>query len=394
MPILLYTYLATEMLAPFFASLLILNGILFLGKLVPFLDIIFNYGIDFPDFIRLCAYIIPNLLLFSIPMASMIGVIIAFTKLSNENEIMALKAAGIGLYKMLPPVLIFALFTASLASLSSIHLIPSSNTAMRKMLFQLAKEKIDKGLKEKQFSEGINNVVLYVDTIDKKNMWHGVYVADLRQPKAPLAIVARSGSLDARIEDMFLTLRLQDGTMHRSVDDLTQTIQFKTYTLNLPIESPKTVDGNSTSHAGKGELSLKELRDMADEKGTESPGGLTLLIEYHKRLALPVGCFILSLLGLPLALQSRPGQRSYGFPIGLSLFILYYILITAAKSMSENQTIPLMAAMWGPNVIFAALACSLIRASALETTSTFAAAFVGVLKKTGLQIFGLWRKNK
>lgn len=394
MPILLYTYLATEMLAPFFASFLIINGILFLGKLVPFLDIIFNYGINFPDFIRLCAYIIPNLLLFSIPMASMIGVIIAFTRLSNENEIMALKAAGIGLYKMLPPVIIFALFTASLAGLSSIDLIPSGNEAMRKMLFQLAKEKIDKGLKEKQFSDGINNVVLYVDKIDKENMWHGVYVSDLRQKKAPLAIVAKSGSLDARIEDMFLTLRLHDGTMHRSVNDLTQTIQFKTYTLNLPLENPKTVGDGSASRAGKKELSLKELHDMAEEKGTQSPGGLKFLIEYHKRLVLPIGCFILSLLGMPLALQSRPGQRSYGFPIGLSLFMLYYIMITAAKAMSENQVIPLIIAMWTPNIIFAALTCHLIRSSALETTSTFTARIGAVLKQTGSQIFGRWRKSK
>lgn len=394
MPILLYTYLATEMLAPFFASFLILNGILFLGKLVPFLDIIFNYGINFPDFIRLCAYIIPNLLLFSIPMASMIGVIIAFTRLSNENEIMAMKAAGIGLYKMLPPVIIFALFTASLASLSSIHFIPSGNEAMRKMLFQLAKEKIDKGLKEKQFSDSINKVVLYVDTIDKTNIWHGVYVSDLRQKKAPLAIVARSGILDARVEDMFLTLKLHDGTMHRSVNDLTQTIQFKTYTLNLPLENPKTVGDGSPTQAGKKELSLKELRDMAQEKGTKSPGGLSLLIEYHKRLVLPVGCFVLSLLGMPLALQSRPGQRSYGFPIGLSLFILYYIMITAAKAMSENQTFPLIAAMWTPNIIFAALTYYLIRSSALESNNTFTAKLVQVLKNTGPQIFKRWRKNK
>ena len=83
MPILLYIYLGTEILAPFFASFLILNGILFLGRLVPFLDIIFNYNIGLVDFIRLCSYILPNLMLFSIPMASMIGVIIAFTKLSK-----------------------------------------------------------------------------------------------------------------------------------------------------------------------------------------------------------------------------------------------------------------------------------------------------------------------
>ena len=296
---------------------------------------------------------------------------------------------------MLPPVIIFALFTASLVSLSSIQLMPSGNASMRKMLFQLAKEKIDKGLKEKQFSEGIKNVVLYVDKIDKKsNIWHGVYVSDLRQKKAPLAIVAKSGSLGAQIKDMFLTLKLFNGSMNRNVDDLTHTIQFKTYTLNLPIESPQFVGDSLAAHADKKELSGKELLKKAIRLGEKTPDGIILLIEYHKRLVLPIGCFILSLLGLPLALQSRPGQRSYGFPIGLTLFFLYYILVTAAKAMSENQAFPVAIAMWTPNVIFAALTLYLVRSSAVEKSSLFTANLFFIVKKAGLLIFWTREKSK
>jgi len=367
MPFLLYTYLGTEILAPFFASLLILNGILFLGKLVPFLDVIFNFGIDFADFTRLCAYLVPNLLLFSLPMASMMSVIITFTKLSNDNEIMALKAAGIGLYKMLPPVILFALFTAALTCVSSVYLIPTGNMAMKRMLFQLAKEKVDKGLKEKQFSEGIRNVVLYVDHIGRKDRtWQGVYVSDLRDQTAPITIIARTGSLEARIEDMFLTLQLQDGTMHRTVNDLTQTIQFSRYTLNLPLETPQAVNGTSASNVGKSELTMKQLLKSADREGRDTPKALPFIIEFHKRLALPAGCFILSLLGLPLALQARPGQKPFGFPIGLGLFVLYYILTTAGKTLSENQSLPAPIAMWLPNLLFTILALHFIHKAALE----------------------------
>ena len=70
MPRLLYTYLANQVLAPFYASLVILTSILFLGKLVPILDIILDYNISFSDFIRLYAYFTPQLLLFALPMSS------------------------------------------------------------------------------------------------------------------------------------------------------------------------------------------------------------------------------------------------------------------------------------------------------------------------------------
>ena len=96
-----------------------------------------------------------------------------------------------------------------------------------------------------------------------------------------------------------------------------------------------------------------------------------MLIEYHQRLALPIGCFILTILGLPLAMQSKPGRRSVGVPLGLLFFILYYILLTAGKTVSESGKIPIEQAMWLPNLVFAALTLYFLRRSAREFSSSF-----------------------
>lgn len=372
MPFLLYTYLATEILAPFFASLIILNGILFLGRLVPLLDIIFDFGINFADFIRMCAYIVPKLLLFSIPMASMMGVIIAITRMTNDNEIMAFKANGIGLYRLLPPVIIVAVCTTSLTYFSSTSLIPKGTVAMKILFFQLAKEKIDKGVQEKQFSEGIKNVVLYVDKIDPdSNQWQGVYVSDLRHKNTPVTIMAETGNLSARVEDMQISLALEDGTMNRAIDDLTQTMRFKRYILNLPLKAPQYIAGGSATEIGKNGLTQDQLLKQAAQLGSKTEKGLTMMIEYHKRLALPVGCFIMSLLGLPLAFMTKPGRRPMGIPLGLAFFILYYILFTAGKAFSESGNLPVAAAMWAPNLIFAAGTFQFTRRVARESPNVF-----------------------
>ena len=371
MPLLLYTYLATEILAPFFASLLIINAILFLGKLIPLLDIIFDFGIGAANFARLCAYMLPDLMLFPIPMASMIAVIIAVTRMVNDNEIMALKASGTGLYKLLPPVVIVACCTALFGYFSAVTLAPQGTIASKKLFLHLAKEKIDKGIQERQFSEGIRDVVLYVNKVDPDTKkWHGVYVSDLRHGNMPVTIVAKSGSLVSRIEDMQIVLNLFDGAMHRTSGDVTQTIAFQKYSLKLPLTPPTHFGKSSLSGVSKNGMHQDELLEEVTRLKKDPKSALPFLIEYHLRMALPVGGFILTILGLPLAITTRPGRRPFGLPMGLFFFILYYILFTAAKSSCEsieNAAIYI----WMPNIIYGILTLILTRQVARESTKAY-----------------------
>ncbi|MCK5404093.1 MAG: LptF/LptG family permease, partial [Desulfobulbaceae bacterium] len=368
MPFLLLTYLTTEMLAPFFASLVILSGVLFLSKMVPFLDIVFDLGIGFADFLRLCVYMTPNLLLFSLPMTSMLAVILCFSRLSNDNEIMALKAAGIGVYRMLPSVVLFAFSVALLTGFSSTMLMPSGTVAMKKLLFQLAREKIDKGMQEKRFSDGIGDMVLYVDRIDRDSGWQGVYVSDMRNEESPVTIFAKTGRVESRPDQMTLTLYLNDGSMHRTSGETTQTISFKQYALSLFLEGPAVIGTKSATEIGKNGMTQQQLLAKAKSSGLDTSAGIDCLIEYHERLVLAVGCFMLTLISFPLGIQVRPGERPAGLPFGLLIYIFYYVLVSAAKVVSESGFLPVARAMWLPDVILALFTVYFLRITAAESS--------------------------
>ena len=207
LPLLLYSYIAAELLAPFFASFLILYGVFFLVRLIPLLEIVLDLGIGLADFMRLFAYIFPHMLLYVIPMASMTGVIIGFTRLTNEREMLAFKTCGISLRRMLPPVLLLAAIISLLTGYFSVHLIPAGEIAMRQLMYQLAKEKIDKGIKEKKFTEALGEVVVYVDKTDDNDLWKGVYVSDMRGRQQPIIIMAKRGHMQADISKMAVTIR-------------------------------------------------------------------------------------------------------------------------------------------------------------------------------------------
>lgn len=366
LPLLLYSYIATEMLAPFFASFLILYAVFFLIRLMPLLDIVLELRIGFPDFVRIFCYIFPHMLLYVIPMASMTGVIIGFTRLTNEREMLVLKSSGVSLRQMLPPVVLLALAISALTGFFSVHLIPAGDIAMKQLMFQLAKEKIDKGLQARTFSEALGDLVVYVDDIDQQNRWHGVYVSDKRSREQPIIIMAEGGHLDAEIERMLVTVVLENGTLHNTEGDQNQVVRFQRYQMQIPLKPPTRIGGEDVTLLGRGSMTQQQLLQATDKYGADTRNGVVFLTEFHDRLVLPVGCFILSLLGFPLGMQTGPGRRSTGIPLGLFLFILYYVLYTFGRLLSENLLVPTLLGMWLPTALFAGLALYVFRRAEQE----------------------------
>lgn len=359
-PWLLYSYIANELLAPFFASFLILYGVFFLVRLIPMLEVVLALRIGPADFIRLFAYIFPRMLLYIIPMASMAGVIVGFTRLTNDRELLALKACGVSLRHMLPPVVLIAAAIAALTGYFSIRLIPAGDIAFKHLMFHLATEKIDTGLKSREFTEALGDIVLYVDRIDEDKQWHGVYVSDMRGRQQPLITLARSGHMEADRERMQVTIVLNDGTLHNQEDQDNQIIHFGRYQLQIALQPPTLVGKEDVANLGRSSMSQQQLLQAAAKQPPDSKMRLRLLSEYHHRLVLPAGCFILSLLGLPLGLQAAPGRRAVGIPLGLGCFILYYITYTTTRMMAEEGSLPLELGMWLPNGLFLFLTLAIL----------------------------------
>jgi lipopolysaccharide export system permease protein len=375
MSLLLYSYLIAEILGPFFASLLIINAILFLGKLSSLLNVIFGFGIGLADFTRISLYLLPNLLLFSIPMASTLGVIVAFSRMTGDNEILALKASGISLYPLLAPVVIVALFTTGLTALTSTVLIPRGSVALKQTFYQLAREKIDKGFQAKEFSDSIKDVVVYVDQIDKQTrQWRGVFIADHRDRQNPLTIIAQSGSLAADFDKMTVNLVLRNGSIHRHDEAASQTIGFASYNLQLPLTSGPPVQSGQKKDLPPAALLARaaEFKAAAEKEPARQDillnAGIAMLIEFHQRFALSFGCLVLTILALPLALQSKPGRGKAGLPLGLFFFFLYYIMLSFAESLAETSGRSIGPLLWAPNLIFAIFTWFVLRTAARENS--------------------------
>ncbi len=352
-PFLLYSYLATEMLAPFFASFLIMNTVFFLVKLIPFLNFVLQLDIGIADFIRLVSYLFPAIFLYTIPMSAMLGITIGFSRLSSDMEILAIKAGGVSVYRILPPVIIVTATIATIAFYFSVKLIPASEISMKQLTYQILKEKVDKSIKEHTFSDPLGDYILYIDDIGSKTgIWHKVWIADNSSPQSPTIIMAERGTMQMNQHSFAMTISLYNGSMHRTQQNNNEIINFKTYTVTIPLELP----ANGITMLHKKLLSMKQLLQFSEKYGMDTRMGRQYLVEYHKRLALPVGCLMLSFLALPLGLQARPGKKAIGIPVALLIFVFYYVIHTVGKEMAESGHVPIIQALWLPNFLFFGLA--------------------------------------
>jgi lipopolysaccharide export system permease protein len=283
--------------------------------------------------------------------------------MSNDAEILALKACGVSLYQILPPVIMVALSISLVSSYFSVNLVPAGDTAMKQLMFQLAKEKIDKGIREHEFTEALGDLVVYVGKIDRDTgNWQNVWVSDMRGQTVPTITMAKSGQMYTELNKMQVTIVLENGSLHRSVNNQSQTVSFDKYRLNIPIQLPNQ-DPDNISRGG---MSMAQLKKMAQEAGPDTPSGRESLVHYHKRLVLPAGCFLLTLIGFSLGLQSGPGKPAVGVPLGLAFFIAYYVCFTIGKRLAELSSLPVSVAMWAPNVVFALIMAYMIHKTSKE----------------------------
>lgn len=361
-PYLLYSYIGTEILAPFFASFLIINGVFFLVKLIPFLNVTLDLGIGPADFIRLFSYMLPSMMLYTIPMSAMMGIIICFSRLSSETEILALKASGVSIYRLLPPVFAVAAAIALANGYISVKLISVSESSMKQLTYQLLKEKVDKGIKEYQFTEALGDLVIHVGEIDRQTgEWKKVWVSDMRGQITPAITMASTGNMVSDMKQMNVTILLRNGSLHRPDGNNAQIIKFSKYIINIPLQLPAHIQSKKRSS-----LSMAELSATAEQNGRDNEQGWLMLAEYHQRLVLPVGCLVLSMLGLPLGLLAGPGKKAIGIPLGLGIFILYYIIFATVKTLAESGAGPAFLLMWLPNSLFTLAAVYCIQRVANE----------------------------
>jgi len=366
----LYFYLIKELFPAFLLGLIGFTSVLLTGRIVQLTELFVNKGVPLGYLLRLLCLLLPSFLVLTIPMATLLSVLLAFNRLSSDNEITALKASGISLYQMIPPVLLFASITYVATTFLTLSSVPRANEGSRALLYEVASSKASAGVREKVFNDDFEGLVLYVEEIKPRTLrWEKVFISDSRNPAEVLTIIAREGEVLSDPATLAITLRLKRGAIHKlgKEPDAYQKIDFSTYDLRLHLKTGLKEKRTEEKHPA--DMTLAELSRSIQALQARGSAAKIQWVKVHEKFSIPFACLVFGLIGIPLGLQPRVarGSKFQGFAWAIGVLLVYYLLTNAGTSLAERGVVFLEAGMWSANAIFLILGLYLLVKAANES---------------------------
>lgn len=364
----IHRYIAREIAVPALLGLLIFTFVLLMGRILKLVELVVNKGVPLGEILQLFAYLMPAFLVITLPLAFLLGVLLGFGRLSADNEVVALRASGIPIYGMLRPVLLLAVVCSLITGWLTLYGEPAGQNAFRDQVFEIASSRANVGILPRVFNDEFDGLVLYAGDVDERQgEMRGVFISDERIGATPAVILASQGRVISDQEQRILTLRLENGTIHRRpVDkkaDTYQVIGFTTYDINLNMGQQLT-DGSGRQKKLR-EYPLPELWSKLQNAQTAQERR-PLSVELHKRFALPLAPLVFALVGVPLGIRSHRSGKGGGFATALAIFMGYYICATFAETLALESAFPIVATLWAPNLLFLSAGLLLLRQAAKE----------------------------
>lgn len=352
---LLYKHLITQILVSSLAAIAILTSILVLGNAFQrVFDLLVNHDVPLLLILQMLFLLVPAALTFTIPWGMLIGILIVFGRMCHDQEMTAIRAAGIGLVPFAAPVILFSLFLTGISFYNNAFLAPSAMTNFKLMLVDLGRNNPTMFIRAQEPIKQFGNMRIFIDH-KQGNRVNGIHIWEVNENGVPQrSIRADSGLISANLTDKSMTITLDNARQEERGSDPTEIhkIQSGMRASQLPIKI-SLADLLDTSRVERN-ITVWTLGQI----GTQlfSADGdfqiLPMLTEFQRRLAMSCACFTFALIGIPIAISSGRKETSISFVISLGIAVSYYVLVIVALALKEKAAAYPELIIWAPNLIF------------------------------------------
>jgi lipopolysaccharide export system permease protein len=363
-------YLVAEVIPPFFLGLLAFTCILLIGRILRLIELVVTRGVPLLQIGKLFALILPTFLEMTVPMAFLLAILLGLGRMSNDQELLAMKASGVSAPQILGPIALVGLVVALITLGLTMFARPTANFALKKELYNIARNRVGTALREKVFNDDFPQILIYVEElVPPGNTAQGVLIVDKRDQTREDIIFGKVARITTDEETNTLGLRLFDGSVYereRNRPGFSQT-RFNIYDLKFDLD--ELVGPVRQKEAGPKEMPITELLNAIEAKG--SAGGKTIAerMELHQRIAFAFVPLVFCLLGVSLTLLPRTSRanRSWGFMLCTFWLMTYYTLLSLGKALGDKSILHPIPALWLPNLVVGGIGAHFFRQAQRET---------------------------
>ncbi|MDH5235953.1 MAG: LptF/LptG family permease, partial [Gemmatimonadota bacterium] len=288
-----------------------------------------------------------------LPAAVLFATVFTIGGFTRHSEITAAKASGISFHRFIAPIAVGAL-AATLFGLALAELVPPLNARRLELLQEKVFRNADKrsnfayaaeeGRVYKIGFADVSGARLTSIEIERKG----------RGPDYPTYIIAaKEGDWTAAEGWM-----LRDGVMHILPDSLSNvTVRFDSLVDPRFVEAPTSLMANPKAPAEMGYRDLGRFIRAMERSGTNVN---KLRVERMLKLAIPATCFIIMLIGAPLATSTQRGGTAFGVGISLAITVIFLMLLQLTQAIGAGGLIRPELAAWLPGALFAVIGAVLL----------------------------------
>jgi len=372
-----YRYVLRENVSAFILGVVLLTFILMLDRFYDLIDLIIGKRLHPITVFEIFLLSLPFILALTIPMAVLVGTIVAFGRLSQDHELTAFQAGGIGFFMCEIPVLIAAFALVFGLVFFNNYVLPESNHQMKNLMIDISQKKPEVKIEEGIFIPDFPGYQIYVEHTKQSRIW-GVTIYETKSRGSSRIISAKDGDIEFSPGERVFTMSLNNGEIHEIHEENPEralSLKFRKHTIHIPmdtelirrerefrsdrelsasalLERVKELKKEITAMVARlPESGMKESRRTEEEIERKRRQINKYLVEVHKKYAIPVACIVFVLVGAPIGYYLRRGGLGIGMGVSLGFFLLYYLGLMAGEEIADRAMVSPWLAIWLPNIL-------------------------------------------
>lgn len=338
--------------------------LLILEKMLKLFDFVVNQGGPANVVFRMLANMTPHYIGLALPVGLLLGVLIAFRKISLSSELDAITSSGTGLPRLMRPLLVLALLLAVINTILVGWIQPHSIYTYRTLVFDLRSGALGASIRVGEFVEVGDDITIYVEESHEQGAeLRGIFM-ERKNEGSSIAVSAERGGFYATEDDHTILLRLFNGV----IVDLNER-QNKPRVLSfdrqdLKVKLPAREDFRSRGGEER-EMTLPELFVERNNLKHSSELRAAFNGNFHWRIMHSLSFFILPFLAAAMGITNKRTGRGTGIVIGLTLLIVYNEFMEGMETAVQQGASP-YATIWALYAVFAAISLFFFRIAAFK----------------------------